>query len=90
VQSNVLFIWCVDDREKVHQSVTVGLDGRGDVAVQAGDPLCGVSVQPAQDHHAGVVGLVAVVEDEVVPGGLVAHVSYIGVCALGLTVQGER
>lgn|GEM_PF-5134717 len=65
-----MFIWGVDDRENVDQSVAVGLDGRGDGAVKAGDLLCGVFVQAAQDHNAGVVGLVAVVEDEVAAGGL--------------------
>ena len=36
------------------------------------------------------MGLAAVVEDDVVPGGVVAHVSHAGFCALGLTIQGER
>ena len=36
--------------------------------VQGGDPLGGIAVQPAEDHDAREVGLVAVVEDEVVAG----------------------
>src|SRR3954470_4188769 len=66
------------------------LDGRRDRAVHCGDPLRGGPVQSAQYDDAGVVGLVAVVQDEVIAGGVVAEGSYVGVCALGLPVQGER
>ena len=50
----------------------------------------GVAVQSAEDDDAGEVGLVAVVEDEVVPGGVVAQVADVGVRALGLALQGQR
>ena len=43
-----------------------------------------------EDDDAGVVGLVAVVEDEVVAGRVVAEVADLGVCALGLALQGQR
>jgi hypothetical protein len=76
--------------ENADGSVAVRLDRRRHGALQLRDPLRGVSVQPPQDHDAGEVGLVAVLEDEVVPGGVVAHVSHAGFCALGLTIQGER
>ena len=49
-----------------------------------------VTVESAEDHDAGEVGLVAVVEDEVVAGGVVAEVADVGVGAVGLAVQGER
>ena len=52
--------------------------------------LCGVAVEAAEDDDAGEVGLVAVVEDEVVAGGVVAQVADVGVRAVGLAVQGQR
>ena len=50
----------------------------------------GVAVEPAEDDDAREVGLVAVVEDEVVAGGVVADVTHVGVGAVGLPCQGER
>jgi hypothetical protein len=44
----------------------------------------------AEDRDAGEVGLVPVVEDEIVAGGVVAHVPHVGVCALGLAFQRQR
>ena len=38
-------------------------------AVQRRDAFCGVAVETAQDDDAGIVGLVAVVQDEVLAGG---------------------
>lgn len=56
-----------------------GLDGRGDGTVKVGDAGGGVAVEATDDHDAAVVRLVAVVEDEVVAGCVVADVADVGV-----------
>ena len=50
----------------------------------------GVTVEAAEHDDAGEVGLVAVVEDEVVAGRVVAEVADLGVGALGLALEGQR
>src|SRR6478735_5421188 len=72
------------------RSGIVCLDFRRDSTVQLGDALGGVAVEATEDDDAREVGLVAVVEDEVVPGCVVAQVTDARVRAAWLTVEGER
>lgn len=66
------------------------LDSCGDRAVESGDALRGLAVESTEDDDAGEVELVAVVEDEIVPKGVVAQVAYVGARSVGLPRQGER
>ena len=71
-------------------SVVDGLDAGRDGALHAGDSFRGVAFQVTQDDDPVVLGLVAVVEDEVVAGGVVADVAHVGICSGRLSLQGER
>src|SRR5215203_4914567 len=71
-------------------SVILCLDPRRNGPVELGDALGGVTLEPAEDDNAREVRLVAVVEDEIVLGGVVAQVAHVGVCAVRLAVQGQR
>src|SRR4051812_221472 len=68
------FTWSRKCRSSIvggERSVIAFLDGRGDGTVELGDALCCVTVELAEDDDACEVGLVAVVEDEVVAWGVV-------------------
>ncbi len=56
----------------------MGFDGRGDGTVHVGDAAGGIAVQPTDDHDAGVVRLIAVVEDEIVAGCVVPDIADVG------------
>ena len=80
----------VEELLQLHSVVTVAstvaVTGPSSAAMRSR----GVTVEAAEDDDAGEVGLVAVVEDEVVAGGVVAEVADVGVRALGLALQGQR
>ena len=69
------------------RSAGVDFDGRRDGALQVGDAAGRVAVQPPDDHDAGVVRLIAVVQDEIVARCVVPHISDVGIRAVRLADQ---
>src|SRR4051794_27780043 len=87
-----LFTWARKSRSAIVggcRSVIVCLDPGGDGTVDLGELVRAVPVKPTEDDDAGVVGLVAEVEDEVVVRVVVAEVAHVGVRAIGLVLDGQ-
>jgi hypothetical protein len=78
--------WCVHARTA---SLGVDLYRRAHRPGEGGDARGGVTLQSSENDDAPVVGLVAVVEDEVIAGRVVAEVADLRIRPFRLTVQRE-